>query len=724
MAETAYEVIHSLPGRVRVRLRAIQGDQPLAAGLQDLLNSQDGVRMARANPDCASVTISYNPEAFNPLEWLNRLRLDDVKRLQPKTNGSGSGKLLAPLSALRRGTYSFEALVPPQAQFLLGALSLASSLAGAPTFITRTALSAALLPILNRAVQTLVDEKRLGGDALDGASCLLFIQERSFFPAALMTFLVGLGEFMRDLITARCQKMIAHQLALAQRSAWLIHGNRRVRVPVLELRPGDRLVVYPGELIAVEGTVLEGEGMVIPATPEVAFAPMYVRAGDIVAADTLLMEGKLYLRNERSTQRGPRDPVHEKQRRRWLQRTRLHRFALHTAYERVWPLLSVAALIFAATRNIHRAVTVICFDFITGIRIAIPTAVLASMYRAGERGVVIRNASTLERLAEVNAIIFARSGTLTQLKPIVTEVYVCDGFTLEQVTRLAAAVQQRYSTLGAYAIYSYAKLHSIPVPERTTSRIQPGLGVTAEVEGQSVVVGSTRLMQNNEIALAPAQDFLDKCVQRGDSRVCVAIGGKLAGVIAYQDPVREEAPEVINELRRLGIAEIAMMTSGSQAAAESLGKKAGISQVHSRALPEDMAALVKDYKRRGLQVAVVGDDIADSLAMEQADIAITLSHGADVSRYRADMVLTSDSLDGLSEGIKIAREGMSLARQNMMVVSIPNWLGLCLSIIDQTDFVVATLLNNGSVIIGAANGLRPLLDEGAPTEQPIKPQFA
>ncbi len=709
LADT-FEIVHSLPGRMRVRVKAMRDDSALALGMQDLLNSQDGVRLARANSACASITIQFNPEAFNPVEWFRCLKLEQVPRLKPCHNGQA--KLPAPLAAIRRGTFAFESLVNPKAQFVLACLSLAASLVPAPPLLTKGALSVALLPILNRALQTLLDERRLGGDALDGASCILLLKEGSFMPAAVMATLVGLGEMMRDFITKGCQRMISHQLALSQRSVWLISGDRRVRVPVLELRPGDQLVVYPGELIACEGTVLKGSGTIVPAGPDLDFAPQFVSVGATVTPDTLLVDGKLYLRNDRNSMRKPHDPVHEKQKRRWLQRTRLQRFALHDAYERVWPILALASLVFAASKNVHRAAAVICFDFITGIRIAIPTAVLSSMYRAGRTGVVIRNASTLERLAETDAVVFARSGTLTQLKPTVKTVHVMPSYTLEQVTRLAAAVQQRYSYMGAYAICSYANMHSIPVPERTTSSVIPGLGIAAEVEGHKVLVGSTRLMQEKGIEIAAAHEFLDQCIRKGDSRLCISIDGTLAGVIAYEDPVRAEAAEAVAGLEELGIKEIAMMTSGSPDAAAKLAKQAGITKVHARALPEDMATIIKEYKQRGLKVAVVGYDVADSLAMEQADVAITLGQGADVARLRADMVLTSESLSGLVDGIKIAREGMALARQNLAVVSAPNWLGLGLSIVNEADFLTATLLNNGSVIVGAANGLRPLLDSG------------
>lgn len=710
MSPVQFHLVHSIPGRIRVRLGAIAGDRNLARALESRLLAQDGVRMVRANHYCASLTISFNPEAFKALEWLEFLNLDEVRLLA--SSGDGSTKLPWPLASLRRGTFAFESLFPIKAQFALATISLFTCFPGFQVTIAKLALTAAVLPILNRALQTFLEERRLGADALDGVSCLLLIKENSFVPAALMIFLIELGEFIRDWSTRRCQQMISHQQALSQRSAWLIQGKHRVRMPVLELRPGDKLVVYPGELIAFEGKVLQGQGSIIPASPEVDFEPRLIKAGDLVSRDTLLLDGKIYLRYERNTCREPLDAVRAKQARRWMQRTRMQRFALHTAYGRVTPLLSLATLVFIATKNLHKALAIICFDFITGIRISIPTAILSSLSRAGKYGAVMRNAGTLERLSEIDTIIFARSGTLTQLKPRVTDVFILPGFSLEQVTRLAAAIEQRYNHAGAFAIYNYAKLRSIPVPDRTASDIIPGLGISGKVEGRHVLLGSTRLMQMHGVGLESAGDFLTTCIERGDSRLCVAIDGNLAGVIAYQDPLRHEAAEVIEELRAIGINEIAMMTSGSQMAAEKLAAEAGIEQIHARALPSDMCEIVKSYKMRGLKVAVVGDDIADSLALEQADVAVTLGHGADIARYRADVILTSENLGALVEGILIARQGMDLARQNLLLVSIPNWLGLFLGVSEQADVLLATLLNNGSVIVGALNGLRPLLDSG------------
>ncbi|HEY9680452.1 MAG TPA: HAD-IC family P-type ATPase [Oculatellaceae cyanobacterium] len=707
-------LVHSLTGRSRYRLPAVYREPDLAASVQHCLQKQAGVTGASVNPYSASVTINFVPGEFEPETWLSRITYEDVRRYSPHSPlYVEQKKLPAQLAHLRKATFAFEDRLPPKIQFMLGALSLVCSVIELPVFVTRAVLSFSLLPIANRALQTLLDERRVGADFLDTVGCLLLMAESRHFPASLMMTLIGLGEYIRDLVTASCQQLISHQLALSERSAWLIKGKDRIRIPISELKLGARLVVYEGDLIAFEGTITEGEGTLVPAHPEEDFEPRTVKKGDRVTPDTVLTDGKLYVRNELPSSPRVKDPVMEKQHRRWLQRTQLHRDSLRIGYKRLGYVLSGAVLLYLVTRNVSRAASLIYFDFLTGIKIAIPAAFLASMYRAGNRGIVIRNARTLERLAQIDTIIFVRSGTLTALKPSVTDVFVCNGFSVVEVMRLAAAIEERYNHLTAFAIYSYANLQRIPVPDRTSSHVVSGLGITGVVEGHAVVVGSTRLMEQNNIDLAEASTFLNDCQRRAESRVCVAIDGSLAGVISYQDPVRENASEVIAALKNLKI-DVAMATGGSQAAAEGLAKKVGIENIHYRVSPEEQATIIKSYKERGKKVAVVGYDVDDLLALEQADVAIVLATGTEVTRYRADMIVTSDSLLGLVEAIQIARNGMDLARQNLAVVSVPNWCGIALSVIGMGSELTATLLNNGPVILGAANGLRPLLDEGAP----------
>ncbi len=719
-----------------MRVAELSHRPDLAADLEYHLAQQQGVTGARVNTSCASLTIDFEPQLFDPRAWLKQLNTTQLTP-RPRNHHTGQGsshcheqtvdhshaghfavaKLPSALIAVRRQTFQFEKLVPPRSQFVLGVASLAASLLELPALITGSIVVAATAPIVNRAAQSFLLEKRVGADALDSVTCGLLIQNGHFFPAAVMTSLIGLGELMRHMITDKCQALINYQLALSDRSAWLIKGHQKLRIPVKDLRPGDCIAIYPGEIVPAPGRIITGKATVVAACPDLDYAPRCVTVGDELDTDSLLVEGKIYLRSEPILEKAGPSHLHERHRRRWLQHTRLHRNALKTGYKAVLPLVSVAGISFALTRSVERALSIMCFDFLTGVKIAIPTAVLASMYSAGKKGIVIRNAGSLETLAEVDTVIFARSGILTALNPTITDIRVLAGFNLEQVTLYAAAVQRRYDNMAAYAIYNFPPAHKTPIPERSDSSHISGLGVDGTVEGHRVLVGRTRLMRMRGIDLSAEQDFLDQCYKRGESRACVAIDGQLAAIISFFDPLRSDVKEVVTALGELGIKEIVMITGMSEAAADTLAKKAGIENVHAKTMPEEQAQIVRSYKKHGHTVAVVGHDVDDMLAMEQADVAITLGNSSDAARLRADVVLTSETLSGLVDGIKIARQGMAIARQNIAIVTTPNFLGLGLSAIGSENFLLATTLNNGSVILATTNGLKTSFESEGEEEE-------
>ncbi len=701
-----YNIVHAIAGRIRLRLKGIHHNRELAAGLEATLNTQHGVIAAHVNSNCGSVTVRFHPDQFDPLAWFDHLNLSEIHRRHPKADRE---VLLPILEDIHHKSLALEKRLPPKLQFLLGSLALASSFLELP-LLTLPLVSAATLPILNRAVNTLVSEKKLGVDALDSANCIMLIRYGHSMPAALITFLVATGEFIREVVTERTQRMIHHQLQLSERSAWRVEGHSRVRVPVEELRTGDYIVVYPGELITVQGEVIQGDGETVPANPETLLTPHHVKSGDYVLGETVLAHGKLFIRFAKPAEKKVNSLIVERQHRRWLQRTKLHKNALHAGQRKVIPALAIAAMFFAFTRELEGALSIITYDFITGIKIAIPIAVLSAMDKAGRRGVIIRSGHALESLAEVDVILFAGNGTLTAREPTVTDVYVVDGFSLEEVAKYAASVAARYNHLQAYAIYTYARAQTIPVPERTTSELLAGFGINGQVEGHTVLLGRTRMMESHGIDISPALDFIESCSQRGDSRACVAIDGRLAGVIAYKDAVRSGASDMVASLKQLGI-EVALTTAGSQGAAESLARKVGIDNVHYRMLPQDQATIVREYHKQGKHVAVVGDDVGDAPALEAADVAITLSSASsDVARYRADVVL-NEGLERLAEGIEIARTAMDTARESLTCVTLPNWIGLGLSVTGRISNVTSAVINNGSVLVAACNGLRPLLTD-------------
>ncbi len=708
-----YEVIHVVPGRIRLKIEDLRHDADFAQRFRGLLLAHAGVRQVRINDWCASAIIEYAPDECTLGSILDRLDQGGVWSVEPYIEPSGNmpKKPSHLITWLTRFIDAIERLAPAIVQLSVGGAAFVAALFEMPLAVTNTLVAASVAPIIARALDTAVEEKRIGVDALDGIAAVLMLSSGKTVAAGFMTMLIGLGEFIRELTAQRCKRIIADLLGLAGRSAWIVRGKNRICVPAEQVCVGDVVVVYPGDMIPVDGVIISGEAEVNQASLTGESTTVEVGPGSTVFAATVVVEGKVYLRCEATgndTRAGlviqmvQSAPIHE---------TKVQNYAALMADKLVMPVLLGAVGCLAFTKNVQKALSIVIFDFATGVRIAAPTAILASMQRAGHHGILIKSGGALERLATIDAILFDKTGTLTAGNPHVTEVITLSSTPKERMLELAAAVEQRLQHPAARAIVHYAGHHNLKVLERADSEHMRGLGVRAQVDGEDVIVGSRRMMEAESIDMRPAQAAEAEILRRGQSMAYVAVNGELAGLIAYADRLRPEAPMVIEQLRKRGIKEIVMATGDNEAPARAMAQASGITNVLSGAFPEQKAEMVKSLKARGFTVAVIGDGINDSPALVHADVAISLHGGTDAAREHADVILTDDDLRRLPEAIDIARGAMGLVKQNLTFIAVPNGVGLGLAACGMIGPAGATLLNNGSAILAAVNSLRPLYSD-------------
>jgi Cu2+-exporting ATPase len=234
------------------------------------------------------------------------------------------------------------------------------------------------------------------------------------------------------------------------------------------------------------------------------------------------------------------------------------------------------------------------------------------------------------------------------------------------------------------------------------------MGVKATIDDQEVIVGSRRMMEAESIDISAASEAEAKASAQGESMAYVVINRHLAGLIGYSDQIRPEVASAMAQLKRLGIKKLIMATGDGESAAQRIASACGITDVISRAFPEQKADLVRSLKIQGYTVAVIGDGINDSPALAHADVAISLHAGTEAARHSANIVLTDDDMRRLPEAVKIARSAMELVKQNLSLAVIPNSAGLGLAAFGLVGPAGATLLNNGSAIAAALNSLRPL----------------
>lgn len=710
-----YQVKHVIPGRIRLRMPAIGRVEGLADALVYWLEHQKGIAGARANTDCASVVIYYDARRPDTQAKLKKaLRTLTSQRLLShyatarngggKANGSGAAKNF--LAKATDGS-GWSSLALPTASM---ALSLFGGPAGAALALPIVGYNA--LPIIRRALNVLYNEHRLNVDFLDSLAITISTLQGNLFTSAFMTWLIRLGDYIRDRTAAKSRRAITDLLDYQGRKAWVLRGKRKVEVPVNKIVVGDTVIVYPGEMIPVDGEVIRGRASVDQKTITGESLPVERRTGHKVYAATVVREGKLYLRATHVGANTTAAQIVRLVEEAPVGETRIQNYAEKFADRLVAPSLGVAGSLYCVSGDVNRLLSMVIIDYGTGIRVAAPTSILASMIHAARQGVFIKSGSHMEKLDRVDTMVFDKTGTLTLGVPRVLDIisYNERDFSRRKVLELAASAEARFTHPVAEAIVAKAREEQIRIPERVGSHYHIGLGVEVQVNGYFIQLGSERFLREKQVKLDSATSDLKSLNQRGRSTLLFAVDGKLTGLIPYADQIRPESPAVIKMLHSRGVRNIIMLTGDNNTVAKVVAAHLGLDRFFSETLPAEKAEIVQQLQKEGHVVAMIGDGINDSPALSYADVGIAMKNGADVARETAHMILMEENLWKLITAIDISKEAIGLVRQNYGIIAVLNTLAFALAIpsgLISPD--VTALISNGSAILASLNAVRPIL---------------
>ena len=701
------EIIHRVPGRVRFRVPWIKNNPYLGGALAAKLKCMEGINECRANAECASVTILYDEclcTANRLSRRLNRLTSQDLERLAA-TNGTKSthGKVSDPQSSS-----SWFELSMSSVGVALGLLCEPLSPVLVPLLLAGSAL-----PMLKRAYDAVAAEGRLTVDVLDASATALLSLQGQLNMATFMVWLINLGDYIRDATVGQARAAVESVLSYQESFAWVVKGRRKIRVAVPQIKVGDTVIAYPGDRIPVDGVVLSGKAAVDQRALTGESMPVEKEAGAQVYAATVIHEGKLYIRT--SQVGGDTEaakivklvegaPAHE---------TTIQNYAERWANDLV-PFSFMGAGVRGMFANGARgAASVLVIDYGTGIRIAAPTAVLATMTKAVRQGILFKGGRALEQLAAVDAVVFDKTGTLTTGHPEICDVLAYGSFDRNKVLALAAAAERRLNHPVAQAIVRFATAAKLAIPTRKSSDYTIGLGVTSRVNGYVVHVGCVRYMEQLKIELPEAaRQDVARLGEKAVSPVCVAIDHRLRGVIGYADQIRTEASAVMRDLKRLGVKEVVMLTGDHREVARRVATELDITSYEAEVLPPRKVEAVKALQARGYRVAFIGDGINDSPALAHADIGMAVKGGADVAQETAHVLLLNGDLHNVTTAITLAREAVDLIQENWNIIAVPNTLALTLACLGVLGPGAATVLSNGSAIVATGNSLRPLWTNG------------
>ncbi|MBD6618834.1 cadmium-translocating P-type ATPase [Komarekiella sp. 'clone 1'] len=708
LSQVTYSVIHAIRGRVRFHVPRLRHDTNYAHRLQGLVQADPLVTSVRINPVAASLVVTYKCDLVADAKMRSRLSYlilaaNDVA-ITPAANTS---------SADDDANKSWPGMQLSAMATSLALLGGPLGLPIPPIMVVGT-IALATLPVFQRALDGITTQRKLNIDFLDFIAIAITTVQGQFLTPSLMLSLIEIGENIRDRTARSSQLQTLDLLNSLGQFVWVERDGIKQQISLQEVRRGDTVIVYPGEQVPVDGSILRGKALLDEQKLTGESMPVLKKKGQAVFASTLMREGRIYILAERvgnDTRAGQsiklmqEAPVHD---------TRMENYATKIAEKAVIPTLLLGGAVFATTRNPARVASVLTLDLCTGIRVSIPTTVLAALTYAAKHGILIRSGRALEQLAAVDTIVFDKTGTLTKGEVAVVGVESLNSSTpSSRVLALAAAAEQRLTHPVAEAVMRYAEAQQVIIPNRDKWNYQLGLGVQAEIDKEIVYVGSDRFLRQQGVEM----EQLNGHQKGASSAIYVASNGQLQGKIKYSDVLRPESQKVVAQLLTVEGVEVHMLTGDNKRTANAVAAKLSIppTHTHAEAFPEQKATVVRKLHEQGKTVAFVGDGINDSPALAYADVSVSFANSSDIARETADVVLMQNDLYGLLEAIAIARKAKQLIHQNTSIVAIPNLAAMAIAVVFGLNPLAATVVNNGSTVVAGVNGLRPILKPSSNT---------
>lgn len=565
-------------------------------------------------------------------------------------------------------------------------------------------------PLLYDGVSSLF-QRKLNVAVLDAAAIGSALVMRDFNTAGTINLLLDIGETLEDWTREKSRNDLASLYRSDGRPVWVLRKGVEVQVAQEELSTGDLVVVRSGSRIPVDGVVADGTAMVNQSS--MTGEPLSVKRGPgkEVYAGTVVEEGKLVILSEgvgEETRFAKIARVIEESE---GMKAEIHGQAVKMADKIVPFSFALSAVVFALTRNWMQASAVLMADYSCAIKLSTPLAVRSAMLEAGHCGALIKGGKYIEQLAKVDAVVLDKTGTLTKALPEVVDVCPVNGYSREYVLRNAACMEEHFPHPVADAVVRKADEEGLVHHERH-AEVEYILahGISTTLDGQRMILGSRHFVhEDEEVSLVEAEDQIRRCAQSGLSTLYFAVGGKLAGVIALEDPLRESAYRFVRRLENMDIERVVMLTGDGEATAKAVAEELEISEYYAQVLPDDKTDLIDVLKAEGYGVAMLGDGINDSAALSRADVGVSMRHGADIAQEACDVMLTGERLDSFMDAISLSKLVMRRIKNNYRFIVGSNTLFIGLGVFGVISPALLALLHNSSTVLTCAYSMRPML---------------
>lgn len=578
--------------------------------------------------------------------------------------------------------------------------------------ITLLATVALAVPIFVEAINAMIKERKLKVDVLDAtiiSLCLLF---GKLSAAAFMVWILDLADLLLDRTTRKSRQYVGEVFGQQARYAWLLVEGKEVQVPVTNLKKGDLIVVSTGEQVPVDGIVVEGDAMVDQQSLTGEATPAEKRKGESVFAMTVVIAGQIQVEVVETDENTLAAKIVKIVTDAASYKVSVQSMGERTADRMVLPTLGLGVISYFVN-GVSALLATINADYGTGIRVAAPIALLASLGNAARNGILVKDSSVLELLPDIDVVLFDKTGTLTYDVPVVSRIVPAHkGVEPDTILFYTAAAEQKFSHPIAKAILQEAKQREMTLPPLDASHYLVGFGIEVILDGHEIKVGSSRYMERLGIPLPQViQDALQQSRALGNSAILTVIDNEIAGLIEMQSTPREEAVRVIDFLKQRGVSEIVLISGDHEAPTQALAGVLAIEQFVAGVLPQEKAQYVQTYQDAGKKVMMVGDGINDSAALSLADISVSIQGASTIAVDVADVIFMDGSLNRFEYLYAVSDTLRRNVQRSFLMIAIPNTICIVGAMAGVFGLTSSLILNNGFNFLAALNGTLPLMGQ-------------
>uniref|UniRef100_UPI003079DAE2 heavy metal translocating P-type ATPase n=1 Tax=Clostridium sp. TaxID=1506 RepID=UPI003079DAE2 len=552
----------------------------------------------------------------------------------------------------------------------------------APNMDTLVALgSGASFIYSTYALFAMTDAQLKGNDT----AVMSYMHEFYFESAAMILALITVGKMLEARSKGKTTDALKGLMKLAPKTAVIIRDGVETKVPIEEVKKGDVFVVRPGENIPVDGVVLEGTSAVNEAALTGESIPVDKAQGDPVSAATVNQSG--YLRCE-ATRVG--EDTSLSQIIRMVSDAAATKAPIAKIADRVSGVFVPAVITIAVVTTIvwllsgqtfgfalARGISVLVISCPCALGLATPVAIMVGNGMGAKNGILFKTAVSLEETGKMDIVALDKTGTITSGEPRVTDVIPSGGVTEKELVSLALSLEKKSEHPLAKAVLLYAKEQQIDAPEAADFQALPGNGLSGTLDGASLAGGSFSYISGHTTVSAQEQASFERLASEGKTPLCFMKNGRLAGMIAVADVIKEDSPQAVKELQNMGI-RVVMLTGDNERTARSIGAQAGVDEVIAGVLPDGKESVIRSLKEQG-KVAMVGDGINDAPALTRADIGIAIGAGTDIAIDAADVVLMKSRLSDVPAAIRLSRATLRNIHENLFWAFFYNVVGIPLA---------------------------------------------